>query len=131
MAGKKKYRRPDGSTYEQYGGPKSRRDVVVESESAAPATPSGDPTRGRVGTTGTAAKRTMTDIRERQKAERAQTAQDEAADVEKFQPWVAREQEKTEGGMGDAAARERATRGVSAQQAGDALATSKKKKEKK
>ena len=39
------YRRPDGSTYRQYGGPKSAQDVEVKSSDPAPApTPTPTPT---------------------------------------------------------------------------------------
>jgi hypothetical protein len=50
-SGKKKYRRPDGSTYEQYGGPKSAQDVLVKEPEAKPeAKPKGKP-KGEAKTT--------------------------------------------------------------------------------
>jgi hypothetical protein len=122
----KKYRRPDGSTYRQYAGPKSAQDVEVPEETKP--TPAPKPS-GKVTETKSGAV-SQIEQGERKKAEDAQRAVENVETIEKVAPWLLNKPKSVPGGLGAAAARERLKR-INAAAAGDALVDDEEKRKKK
>lgn len=130
--GVKKYRRPDGSTYEQYGGPKSAQDVEVAEKKPTPAaSPSPSPSPGPT-VRQTSSGKGASDVYKRQAQEAADEAVSTAEITEKIAPWLGKKAEQQEGGLGGRAAREAQKRSdLPADKAGDAVAEDAEKKKKK
>lgn len=125
VSGTKKYRRPDGSTYTQYGGPKSAQDVEVKDDAPAAA-----PTPKPGGDTSTRSSGASTvDRYDRAKRDRADEAAAGAEATSKVAPWLLEKPKEQEGGLGGAAKRAKARlKGVDATELGDAMAKDAEKK---
>ena len=131
----KKYRRPDGSTYSQYGGPKSAQDVEVSESPAPGASPSPSPTPGAPSKTirqTASGARTSQEHVDRAAAVAADEATARAKATEVIAPWLGKKPEQQEGGLGGAAARAKQKKmDMPADAAGDAMAEDNDKKKKK